>query len=632
MIDMNMTQFFLTTTFVSLFTLSAQTSGKHLVDENDFLQKHIDFSNPSDKTIEEELLRPPKENYNFQTVKTDFSSGMPSIRCGGKQTGFVSYAIMAGSGGNLLSARQLRESGVDLFLVDFSLTDNSYGNKPRDASPEKMFERFKVNADSLLKSVPDAKILIRLWATFEGDDFQKQYPDALLTEPSGNTLWRDNVRRANYLNEWRLYVATRLRKFLEQVGKSSYAPHVAGVYIGAMCTGEWWFWKDGHFLWDYSKTRQEVFRMYLEKKYGRENFPELKKRWNVVSDEELFRLPTPEERKNFPFLPCSRMADYMQVLNLPVTNAAKYFAKVVKAVSDGRLLVGMEILSDLNTMNVNGSVFVNQLIDCPEIDFLGAPSPYNLRAPGGFSPPRAVNGSLTKHGKLFLSEDDLRTHVTYGTPAGQGFPPPTPGEAAQLMRRQGLSAMLKGYRPYLMEFGGQWFTHPEILKEIRTLNLLYPILQGMNPRRNPEIALVSDQESQLYGNYFANPSDFRYHISPFIGADHDFYELRDFLNPGVFERYKLVIFLNLNALSENERAGIEKIKSGGRTILFFHDPGRTDLTCIQSAWVDNISRLTGIKLESRKTSVKWGQVELAADMKNMKSEFGTTAVSISSMD
>ncbi len=628
---MNKTQFFLTTALFHLFTLSAQTSGKHLADENDFLQKHIDFSRPADKAIEEELLRPPAEAYPFPAVKTDFSSGMPSIQCGGKPAGFVSYAVMSRSGGNLLSARELREAGVDLFLVDLGLTDNTYGDQPRDASPEKMFERFKVNAEALLKSAPDAKILIRLWASFEGDDFQTLYPDALLAEPSGNTLWRDKVRRANYLNEWRLYVAARLRKFLERVGESNYAPHVAGVYIGAMHTGEWWFWKDGHFLWDYSKTRREAFRMYLEMKYGKENFPELKKRWNVTTDEELFRLPTREERKAFPFQPCSRMADYMQVLNLPVTNAAKYWAKVIKAVSSGRLLAGMEIMSDLNTMNVNGTVFVNQLMDCPEIDFLGAPSPYGLRAPGGFSPARAADGSLALHGKFFFSEDDMRTHVTYGTAAGQGSPPPTPREAAQLMRRQGLSAMLKGYRPYLMEFGGRWFTHPEIRKEIRTLNLLFPVLREMKLPRNPEIALVSDQESQLYGNYFANPSAFRYNVSPFIGADHDFYELRDFLKPGVSGKYKLVIFLNLKALSESERAGIDKLKSGGRTLLFFHDPGRTDLTHPQSDWTDNLSRLTGIKLEPRKASAPWGRVELTADLKNMKREFGAAADSLSSM-
>ncbi len=607
----------------TLFCTVAPAAEKRLVDENAFLQQPIDFARPADKKQEAELLRPPAKAYPFPGAKVDFSTGVPEIICNGEKSAYITYAIMSGSNGNLLSARQLRESGVKLFMVDLSLTDKTYGAKSRDASPQKMFKRFKKNMVPLLKAAPDAKVIIRFWLSFEGDDFQKLYPDALLAESSGNTLWKDNNRRGNYLNEWRLYMASHLRQFLELVGDSEFAPHIVGCYLGAMYTGEWCFWKDTAFAWDYSKTRQEAFRMYLEMKYGRENFPALKKLWNVTTDEELFRLPTMEERRRFPWAPCSRVSDYLQCLNLPVTNAAKFMAKVIKAVSYGKLLAGMEILNELNTFNSNGTVYVNQLLDCPEIDFLGAPSPYDHRGLGVFSTPRSATSSLQKHKKFFFSEDDLRTHITYGTPAGQGSPPALPEDAAQTLRRQGLSAMLKGYWMYLMEFGARWFTHPAYLREIRDLNLLYPIISEMKQPRTADIALVSDQDSQLYGNYFGNATALYKTVAPYIGADHDYYELRDFLDQSVYEKYKLVIFLNLNALSDTERTAIDKMKSGNRTLFFFHDPGRTDLSTNTTQWEEKMSRLVGMTLKKSPVKVQWGNAALSPVPQGIRKAFGT---------
>lgn len=611
--------------FLSALTANFLIAAENLpVDENKFLKGHVDFVQPRHKSEREALLRPPVKTYPFTKNEIKWENGLPVIYSDNKPLTMFSGQLMAATNGNPLSARKLREAGVNVFLVDVNYvhSKNIYSGKyPKDASPEKMFQRFKVNADALLKSAPDAKIIIRIWASFEGDDFREKYPDALLTEPDGNTKWRGNRYHANALTEWKLYLAKRVRRFLELAGESNLAPSIVGVYIGALNTGEWWYHKSGNFHWDYSRTRQEAFRHYLNLKYGKDGLRELVKFYKAKDVNDLFRLPSLQERAKGAY-PCTRNGDYLQVLNLPMTNAAKYLAGVIKAVSGGKLLAGMEILSDMNVMNVNGTVFTQQLLQCPDIDFLGAPSPYPLRKTGGYSPNRAVDTSLFINKKMFLAEEDFRTHGTYGTLAGQGCPAPTPQKSAQMLRRQGVAAFLKGHNGYLMEFGGQWFTHPEILREISRINQMRDVVRKFATPRRTEIAVVTDQESQLYGNYFANPTEFRVKQLAFIGADHDFYELSDFLKPEVYKKYKLVIFLNILALSNEERRGIEQLKSDGRSLLFFYNPGGINLSSLNHYDPAALTGLTSFKVTKNTSRIPWGKVVLSAHNGNMKKYLG----------
>ena len=615
-------------TFLTLLAGAAALSvfaEKLPVDEDIFLQQHTSFSCERHKQLEEDLLKAPAKNYPFPENKIIWDKGMPVIVSDGTELTMLSSQIMSATNGNPLSARQLREAGINVFVVDVNYVQskNIYSRKnPRSTDPAKVFKTFATNAKALLASAPDAKIIIRIWASYEGDDFKQLYPDALIAEPNGNTKWKNGEQRANYLNEWKLYLAERVRKFLELVGDSQYAKNIVGVHIGAMNTGEWWYYKDGVFFWDYSKTRQEAFKNFLYAKYGEAKFPELIKRYNAKDREDLFRLPTREERRKSSLRPNTRVSDYYQVLNLPVTNAAQYLAKVIKTVSNGKLLAGVEILTGLNTMNVNGSVFINQLLNCPDLDMLSAPSPYPLRQAGGFSPNRAVNSSIQKHKKIFLAEEDFRTHSVYGTPAGQGQPAPTPQKSAQQFRRQGTSAILKGYNGYLMEFGGRWFTHPEFRREITRLNNMRDVVRKFGSERKAEIAVVSDQEGQLYGNYFANPTEIRDKSLPFIGADYDFYELNDFLDPAVFSKYKMVLFLNLRALGERERSGIDKIKSGGRSLVFLYDAGAVDLTYAAPDSLKNAENLTSIKMVNHPDKAKWGNVSLKSNEENIAKHLG----------
>ncbi len=572
-----------------LSTFLSVLAADYPADENVFLKQTIDFSPASERQLDERWLVPPEKPYPFLKSRIKKVNGVLSMVCDGKPLDFICRDVGATTLKGAPLERQLREEGITFFQVNTDI------NAPLDKNPHHAFKLFKTRADRLLSAVPDAKFIVRIWMINVSRDFVKKYPKALLTGPDGETNWGSRYytkikSRPNALNEWRRYCGEALYKFIHDVGKSKYAGHVVGFYIGALNSGEWWYYKGkGDPGWDYSPGRKQAFKHLLTVKY-KNKLP--------AKDSDIFVLPTLKERNKRPIIPCSKVSDYLQTLNLPVTNAAKYFAKIIKKATSGNSLAGMEINAGLQCFPTNGTVFISQLMDCPDIDFLGGPSSYSGRELGRSPLYRNASASLDAHNMIWFNEGDYRTHNAYGTRSGRaGSPTLSVEQSIQMLRREFVRSMIKNYPTYLMDFNWSWFYDRDLIREIGKLNRIGKFMNSAGMERNCEIAVVSDQESQLYANWFANPNRMRRHSLENIGCDYEFYELRDFLKDEIYKKYKFVIFLNIRALSDPERREIDKIKSDKRIVLWMHDPGVVNLSRKDANIDQGLFKLTGIKLK-----------------------------------
>lgn len=536
-------------------------------------------------------LKTPAKKYPFAGAEIRWDKDSPYIFSQGRELRPVIRYVTANQK-SLPVSRQLSEIGVEIF--DFGMDVG--GNVDR------AYNAFMKNAEMLHKINPEAKMMLHFWIpTAWLQDFEKKYPGAFLTDINGGTGLKvpgyPHPKWPNYLYEWQEYIGGCIYKLLERIGSSQYANKVIGVDIGAMYTGEWWYPKNYKFLWDYSKGREAVFKKYIETKYAG-NLDYIRKLWNVKDDKDLFRLPTRAERRVFPPVADSRNTNYLEILNIPITNAGLYFAEIIKKVSHGQLLVGLEMHLYLHILNCNGTVFHRPVLESPYVDFFNAPSEYETRRLGHYAPARAITASMIKNRKLFIHEEDFRTHRAFGTVGGiRGCPQPTPELSRQNLRRQLTSAFMHGRLFYFMDFGIQWFMDPDTQKEIARASRMYKVMRKAGLRRNTKIAFVSDQESQLFYNYFATPVLMYESYMPFIGADFDFYELSDFLEGSTADKYKVVVFGSIRALREAERKGIDKLKKDGRTLIFLHDPGVENLSYINADTSADLTALTGIKLQ-----------------------------------
>lgn len=574
------------------------------VDEGLFLKESFDFSPPEEKALDDQWLRPPEKESPFPVATLQNVNGVRTIAINGEVIPTWARSIRSISGQGAPLERQLREQGIRLFIIDVGLTADYAQERSLDTAPQAAFEQFKKTADSLLEAVPDAWIIIRFWMTNVGEDFAKKYPDALLAGKDGTTDWgfayppaSKHTSRPNMLNEWRRYCGEHLYRFLHYLGSTAYAHRVAGFYLAAMNSGEWWYYKGkGDVGWDYSQTRKRAFERFVKHKYG-PNPEDIAKAWGEPASDDLLRLPSLAERQKHPIQPNSRSGDYLQALNLPISNAARYFGRIIKNATGGKALVGMEIHVGGIAYPSNGTVFMNQLLDCPDIDFFGGPPDYTNRRAGSSPLYRAAFDSLEAHGKTWLNEGDYRTHMAFDTVSGSaGEPPENPEDMRGILYREFARGAIFGYSTYLMDFGW-WFYEPEFIRNIGTLLKADSFIRETGIERAAEIAVVTDQESQLYGNYFANPT-LRMLTTNLdrIGAGWDFFELRDFLEKERYAKYKFIIFLNIKALNDEERQSIEKIKSNQRVVLWMHDPGVIDLSKRGKNPAELVSELTGMQM------------------------------------
>lgn len=577
-----------------------------LIEENEFLKKPFSFTSTEGQAVENGLLTPPAKPFPFPESQIKAVNGVRTIFVNGEAMPTWSRSTRAPEQGMPVE-RQLREAGMRLYIVDVNLTSEGkhLGERSLATAPEPAFAEFQEKVGRILAEVPDAIIMIRLWLLNVDRDYVERYPLEVLQGANGESDWGwgyyygfHNVR-PNMLEKWKHYCGEHLKRFIHKVGGSSFAPRVAGFYLAAMNSGEWWYYKgEGDVGWDYSPARKVAFEQLALAKYG--DRKSTAAAWGVPDDEKLFELPTLEERRRWPFPPLSKNADYLQTLNLPVTEAALLFGKIIKTATGGKSLSGMEITAAFLTSPNNGTVYTRHLLESPDIDFFGGPPTYKNRKAGETPLYRIASASLEAYGKLWLNEGDYRSPLSFGTAsAAAGEPPIDAASMREILRREFARGAIFNYPTYLMDFGQNWFYEPSILNGIKEINRADAAIRAVGLKRHAEIAVVTDQESQLYSNFYSNPAEYMLKgVLDRIGTGWNFYELTDFLKSEALSKYRFVIFLNIRALSNPEREAINRLKRDGRTILWMHDPGVTDLSEQGHTAEKLASDLIGMKLRT----------------------------------
>ncbi len=104
------------------------------------------------------------------------------------------------------------------------------------------------------------------------------------------------------------------------------------------------------------------------------------------------------------------------------------FCSTVKTATQGQALAGafygylMELAwnagffaenvdSPYSTTQRSGHLGLNRVLHAPEVDFLVSPYSYGFRGIGGYGAAMPPSESMRRHGKLFIFEDDTRTHL-----------------------------------------------------------------------------------------------------------------------------------------------------------------------------------------------------------------------------
>jgi hypothetical protein len=554
----------------------------------------------------------------FSSAEIKTYNGAPTLFLDGKPVFYsawwVSPPAIDGWYASGVTKKNADQTGIHIYAFDVGPAEWCGPAPGRPGHYD--FSTVQARFNRILEADPKALFHLRIY--LEMSEPQSQwwldlYPDELEILSDGTPY------RQSFASEvWRRQAKDFLRAYIAHLKKTGLINRVLSYQVGAGHTGEWVKGKSSMFFLtgDYSKPMTLHFQAWLREHY-KNSVTDLRSAWNktqisfesaqVPSGTEQFETKDmifrdPKQEQN--------VIDYYHCLADLCGNLVVDFCHTVKEETGGKALAGaffgylMELAwnagffaegpgSVYSTYQRSGHLGLSQVLESPYVDFLVSPYSYGFRGIGGEGCSMLPTESLRLHNKLYLMEDDTRTHTDKD---------PAYGRARNMEESQ---AILRRNFGYVAAHGqGIWWLvnkgHMDssfepaltpLLKEFQKLGTF-----ALETDRSPgaEIAVLLDDESFLYEtvrNELDVPLIFHQRLKglPRMGAPYDVYLLNDFIR-GRLRPYKLYIFLNSFRLDAARRTALKnELCKEGRTALWIYAPGYINDT----ASVSNMKDITG---------------------------------------
>jgi hypothetical protein len=400
---------------------------------------------------------------------------------------------------------------------------------------------------------------------------------------------------------WREDVVGFLRAYISCLQRAGLADRVVAFQVGAGGTGEWVKGTSSTpVTGDYSAPMVSSFRGWLSARYGSE--AALREAWHdprasfadaavptaaeqLTSSTVTFRDPARE----------GRIIDYFRCLADLSAEAVEEFCRTIKEASGGRSLAGAfyGYLLDLSwnscffggdeeshwsALQRSGHLGLRRVLASPHVDFIVSPYSYGFRGIGGDGAPMPPAESVRLHRKLYVVEDDTRTHllrtVEYGGVA-------TPAASEAVLTRNFARVLTQGYGIWWL---GVQNAHvdPESAPALGTLigrfQSVGRFALDIDRTSCADVAVFIDDETlfhQAATNDLDLPLLFQQRLwgLPRLGAPFDTYLLHDLID-GRVRDYRMNVLLDASWLPAPRAAALgRQLQRSGKTALWVYAPG-----------------------------------------------------------
>ncbi|MFH1566784.1 MAG: hypothetical protein ABIL09_02215 [Gemmatimonadota bacterium] len=534
---------------------------------------------------------------------------------------------------SLAAAQRLEEFYRQAGLRFFSLSiegcisfDRAY-DAPTGGFPARAFEPLD-NLRRLAERAPEGKFLLRVGTEPRGDEsawIQQHRQECEVMESRAKGIYAT----PSYASRLWIQDAGRyLQSLIGYIFDRGLDQHILGYLICAGDSAEWV--KVGpmeDWAADYSPPMQAAFRQWLEEKYT--DVKALRGAWaDDTVDFAMDLVPSPEEQADADLFLFKdprrrrRAIDHFQCLAHIVARDIDSLCGVAKQACRRQHLAGV-FYGYLQEMVWNNGFFGQRLADAdvahsaaarsghaglrevlasPHVDFLSSPYSYGFRGVGGEGGFMSLQASVQRAGKLWLSEEDMRTH--YAPPDSFYGQTHTPSETCQVLKRQFANVVAHAAGGWWCDFGKP--AEPEVMEVFRRSLQVGDHQLGLEALGSAaEVAIVVDAESSFYRstlNNFDIPNwrNRAWGIAR-LGAPADFVLLSDVLS-GRAPEYKLYFFMNTFHLSAADRETLRRaLRRDGKVALWVYAPG---FVGDEGLSVEQCNELMGLRL--RMTPRQWG--------------------------
>ena len=440
--------------------------------------------------------------------------------------------------------------------------------------------------DATINANPQALLIPRI-PVYPPEWWNQKNPDELMVWESGTHMSLASPASKVFQNE----ASKRLSLLIKHL-EEKYGEHMAGYHPVGQNTGEWFYmdsWERA--LNGYSPCDTIAFREWLRKRYVTREA--LRTAWsdNTV-DFDTCNVPTAAARHAAPDgmfrNPVTErpIIDFVAFQQDSMADSVCGFARVVRQESQGRKLVLFfyGYIFEFSPVSTGagsaGHYALRKVLDCPDIDVLCSPISYFDRGKGQNAPCMTAAESVTLAKKMWLNEDDTRTHlVKESLFPGWEHILNSAEETNALLDRNVAQEAMRNFATWWMDLGATgWFDDPKLWAEMKRLgNLDFPLLKKPVPFR-PEVAAVIDEGSMLRladgGDLVGRNCVYEARAAlGRMGAPYGQYLLDDVAKGRVHA--KLYVFLNPWLMDAKTRAAVLKAVKGS-VCIWNYAPGYFD--------------------------------------------------------
>lgn len=486
----------------------------------------------------------------------------------------------------------LYKSNVGFFSLSVSLGDRfvaAYRNGR--VKPEKMgiwdgpdhinFGQLDQSILEILKVAPDAYIFPRIfcdspswWDSAHPSETSRTFDGLSLRQSFSSLVWRNDT-------------VDVLRQIVRHLSEAQYADRIIGIHVSVGETEE-----SVHHDWlgaaDYSIAAQKQFREWLIERYGsEENIQAIFKK----KPDELM-VPSPEDRSHADF---GRFYDpekssFVMAYNTfkceEVVDVLECLCRAVKEESHKELLTG--VFFGYTLVEWRDHLALSLLLKSPYIDFLSNTNGAGRLTQLGVRDMHFLSetDSIHKANKLFYYEADTRTCMSkwisqlrpdvdpyHEYDLANWLGPETIQGTLQLLKAVFSRVICTGSVNWWFDLWGGWYDHPKILALFSEMQKIGVESIHLPRQSVSEVCVIVSEKSLLYFATATRTSSWIHQQMEQIGrigAPYDIYLLKD-LKDIDLSRYKMLIFLNALALSDDEISIIrERCMGNGRILLWLY--------------------------------------------------------------
>lgn len=396
----------------------------------------------------------------------------------------------------------------------------------------------------------------------------KRHPETLMVYEDGSKGPKCTVNSLDYRREMATHVEKLCRHLCE-----TFPRNFAGILPLGQGTYEWYYEKSLDLLVSgYDPTTGQAWRQW-QKTHGR-------------PDGGVAPVPSAELRHGAPngmLRDPAAEADLIEFARFRQEQMADTILELAAACrrgTGGKKLVlffygyAFEMGMVKTAAHETGHYALSRVLASDDIDILCAPLSYTDRAWTCSSPSMSATESVQAAGKLWLNEDDCRTHLA-GTSGLGGVA--TPEQSTDILRRNRGQALVRGFADWWLDIRDMgWHDDPSMWGVQHQLNPIENARLNSDRPFAPQILAVVDEDSFnfLAGNarpltlplVYASRAAFGRCGAPYGQT------LLDDVASGRLNA-PLQFFLSAWSLTDRQREGLRKNRAPGTTRVWCHAPG-----------------------------------------------------------